>query len=518
VGARFDLETVNWLSYLLQPGRPLPRLADVGQERRSIEMFLRRLPEQFLASTESEKKVKVMAEEAWHVLRKLPGSKGVPEDFLRHLRSFLSDSPWFGLIIPSRENSDVDRFLCSRRFLHTLVHDVPWGSSGIILQPENWGVTSKPLVLLDVFPAFRTALREATRWPGMLFWTPGGEAIFLTFPSRTQKMIKEGAAWVLSNIRVTRGTPLRKLQETYYKRYPAASPENEPTTTLLHISDLHIGSMEAVERITRLRRLLMDLVAESPKGSRVIPVLTGDVIDSPNDEYYHSAREFIDFLHDIGTQHPAIVLGNHDVRKNGYLSENLRMAIRIPADHQVRWDDDQGIGIVCFNSVVGGKLATGKIGGDQFVDIGNAIDRKLNWRYYTLVGALHHHPIPVERPSWYARPFYERIFGRFFEKTDELEDAPRFRQFAKHRAFAAVLHGHKHIPRIGKLGEIGIFGCGSSVGKVPTNNDQIYLSVNLVDINRHRRQLSCRLMVEHTPGGGLLPHEETHEMLHQQAL
>src|SRR5262249_55370144 len=338
-------------------------------------------------------------------IRNFPPAQRIPEDFFSPLQQLLSsDHTWIGLIIPSRQDKELDRLLCSNRLLDHLIYKVRWGSPGILLQPESVGVTSDPVVLLDVFPAFRAALKELTKWPGLLFWTDRGDAEFFSFPSRSEKAIKESAAWILSNIRLREGQTLQQLKMRYSERYPSASIDSEPTTTLLHISDLHIGSWEARERIPRLQQLLRDIVAEIPKGNRIIPVLSGDIIDSPNKEYYHSARQFVDFLHNMNTEPPITVLGNHDVRKDGYHGEDLGIAFRMPTD-RLRWEDHQGICLVSFNSVTEGKLARGMIGTDQILDIGNAIDRKKNCKDYILIGILHHHPIPVEEPSWYAKPF-----------------------------------------------------------------------------------------------------------------
>jgi hypothetical protein len=168
--------------------------------------------------------------------------------------------------------------------------------------------------------------------------------------------------------------------------------------------------------------------------------------------------------------------------------------------------------------VIGGNLARGRIGAAQFGDVGNEIDSKRNWRDYTLIGVLHHHPIPVEQPDWYAKPFYERLFGRFFEKTDELEDADDLRDFSKRRRFVAVMHGHKHIPRVDEIParqKVAVFGCGSSVGKVPTRDNRMLLSINRIDINHETNRMTCRLMAERTLGAGMTDWE-THELIYSQ--
>ena len=116
-----------------------------------------------------------------------------------------------------------------------------------------------------------------------------------------------------------------------------------------------------------------------------------------------------------------------------------------------------------------------------------------------------HHPIPVDIPSWYAKPFYERVLGSWFEKTDELEDAESFLRFVETRGFQAIFHGHKHIPRIGftPVLKVPIFGCGSSVGKVITDKKDTFISINTYRYNVEKRILSGRLLAERLAGEGL---------------
>jgi 3',5'-cyclic AMP phosphodiesterase CpdA len=261
-------------------------------------------------------------------------------------------------------------------------------------------------------------------------------------------------------------------------------------------------------------QLTRNILAELGDASRVTILISGDVIDDPDDKYVDGARGFLDLVSNLGTFPPEVLLGNHDVRRDGYLNENLRMILRMPgAAARVAWYDDVKIGLVCINSVINGRLARGYVGDQQLIDLGNEIDRKPNSAEYVLLGAIHHHPTPVEHPEWYARPFYERILGRAFERTEVLEDAERVVSFAEQRGFSALLHGHKHIPRVGKTnGGIPVYGCGSSVGKVATRDDTAYMSINLVTVDMSTRQVVGRLLAERIPGAGLIE-ERRHEMV-----
>jgi hypothetical protein len=170
--------------------------------------------------------------------------------------------------------------------------------------------------------------------------------------------------------------------------------------------------------------------------------------------------------------------------------------------------------------VVEGHLAAGVITQRRLYDLANALEARPRYRDYSLVAVVHHHPVPVEEPEWHgAKPFYERILGQRFESTERPEDADAFIDFVESRNITAVLHGHKHIPRIAEtpLKKIPILGCGSSVGKVPTRNSRPFMSINVLSINARRGQLAERLLAELAPGGGLVE-QQYHEMLCRRAL
>ena len=80
------------------------------------------------------------------------------------------------------------------------------------------------------------------------------------------------------------------------------------------------------------------------------------------------------------------------------------------------------------------------------MDVGLSLDRdRQRTEGYVVASVLHHHPIPVERPSWYRQEWFERFLGRAFEKTDDLENAEQFLKWLQARQIGLVLHGHKHI-------------------------------------------------------------------------
>lgn len=511
MGIRFDIATANWLAYVIERDAPLPRMKDSSMEQETLRWFLQKLRDRFYSTKQRERVLENLVIKAQNMLDNLANnweSKN-SSTILNELRSDLGGRPWTALIVPTGRNRELDRFLTSEDFLMRLI-GIRSDEPGLILQLEE--IPDEVFTLTDVFPAFRTALAESTRWPGVLIWTPSGDSVFLPFPSRSHLEIEKSASWVISQLSDGLGADLELLQKDFLEEFPSIASSSS-RVHLLHLSDIHLGSKEASRRHPRVQQLIRNLLDELGDTGTVVPVVSGDLMDTPNDNNLDRVGSFIDFLCSLGTEQPIIVLGNHDVREGGILSERLKPAFQLPVSRIV-WLDTLSLGIVCFNSVTGGDLACGEIGETQFFDIANDIDRKVGWQEYSLVGVLHHHPMPVSRPDWYRAPFYERILGGAFKKTDKLIDAEQFLHFVERRSFAAIMHGHKHIPRADYFGKqkIPIFGCGSTVGKVGTKGVGTYMSINVVTIDRQTGQLAGRILGERIPGEGLVE-EKRHEIL-----
>ncbi|HVM60957.1 MAG TPA: metallophosphoesterase [Verrucomicrobiae bacterium] len=516
MGLRFDLKSANWLAYLLQPGAPIPRLDQASEEKETLRLFFGKLRHNFYSSPKSQFDFRQRAERALmlldHLERELENDQ-IPvlvQDVLASFRGYFTGRAWTALLIPSGRDETIDQLLCSQAFLQQLVGIRP-EDPGLILQLED--PPGAVFALTDVFPAFRTALAKSTHWPGILLWTQRGDSVFLELPKRVGQA-ELCARWVFSHLATIVGLDLELLEAQYHREFPDITRDRPTRLNIIQISDIHIGSNEAKRRLPRAASLIRNLVPEFG-NERLAIIVSGDLMDTPSEDNLDAVRWFMDFLSNLGTDSPITILGNHDVRDDGYLDESLRMAIRIPTmGGRVVWYDDCRIGIACFSSVIAGHLARGHIGERQMIDIGNEIERKQDWKSYSMLGLLHHHPIPVVKPAWRVQPFYERVLGSVFEKTVALKDAKAFLEFAEQRRMAAVLHGHKHIPRIDFHGDkrLPIIGCGSTVGKVATVNAGTYMSINVISCDTTRRRLSARLLAERIPGGGLVQ-EKTHEIV-----
>jgi hypothetical protein len=507
VGLRFDLRIANWLAHVLDERMPVPRLEGKWEEQEALHKFISNLRERFYSSAGGLYQFRGVLDESARLIRERS-----TEEVLYGLRQFLGRRPWTALFVPSGSGDEIDRFLCSSGFLEQLIYIRP-DDPGLILQMED--PPAKVFSLTNVFPAFRTALAASTDWPGVLLWKQSGDSVFLPLSSESLKLANEQARWIFSHLATALGVDLELLKEQYQRAFRHTLPARKKLT-ILHISDIHLGCREAAIRLTRVQDLLANIVDDlGESGETVIPLVSGDLMDSPDEENLDRVRLFLNMLGHLGTEEPVVLLGNHDVRKDGYLAENLRMAMKIDSrSGLVRWFDKFQLAIACFDSVRDGKLARGFIGERQFLDMGSKLDTKCRkQKDYMVIAAVHHHPMPVDVPNWYARPFYERILGNTFDKTEELEDAQDFIAFVEQRHCAAILHGHKHIPRIDHTPQgIPVIGCGSTVGKVKTHDKRPFMSINLLTIDTATKKLSARLLAERIPGAGTVEYL-THEII-----
>lgn len=341
--------------------------------------------------------------------------------------------------------------------------------------------------------------------------------MFLSFASMTVGDVDRAMRWIMRFLEQGVSVDLEALQIAYELEFPLAARRAASPVTIVHLSDLHLGSAEASIRTPRLEELVSNLMSELRARDPIV-VLSGDLMNTPSKDISDRVRQVVNALGRLCDDRLVLVWGNHDVRKAGILWRRPRPVMELPCAQPLRWFDDLKVGFLSFNSALDGVLARGTISERQLLDIGNGIDRKKNWRDYALFMVVHHHPLPVDIPTWYSPAFYERVLGGQFERTEELEGADTLIKFGEARSAVAILHGHKHIPRLTRTeGGVAVVGCGSSVGKVRTTDRSPYLSLNVVRFDTKSRQLSVRLLAERVSGGGLTT-QERHEIIHRQHL
>ena len=368
MGFRFSLKHANWLAHILQPFGTVPDLGDDFSARESLQALLRSAEANFYGSQENRVHLARLLKRSEAILHgggNMTQAAGV-------LREFFREACWIALLIPSG-NREFDSFFSSREFLRDLVSIRP-GDPGLILQIDEALDDQNRVELDNVFPAFRVALAHATRWPGVLVWTPGGDAAFFEVSRRTRSA-REQLNWLFSHLAVSYGSPdLSLLRQQFIRENDHVGGE-VPPLRILHLSDVHLGSREAQRRLPRVKQLISLAAEELGDHLPLVPVVTGDLMDTPDEAHLDAVRDFIEFLHGIGSEEPVVILGNHDVRRDGWLNQDLQSAMRIKTD-RVRWFDRSRVGLACFNSVRGGQLARGQIDETEMMDVGLALDRE----------------------------------------------------------------------------------------------------------------------------------------------
>jgi len=273
---------------------------------------------------------------------------------------------------------------------------------------------------------------------------------------------------------------------------------------LLHLSDVHCGSDEAMERGSGLCQIVKKLLKDQPGRGQLIPVITGDLVETPSEPMYGHAELLLDNLTNICGRKPIVVPGNHDIRAGGIGLDDHRFAALYDncTVHEVA---DRGLQLVCMNTCqAGGLAARGNVGEHQLRRLGTRLEEITRAGEKPVrVALLHHHLRPVERPTWYRRSFLERLFGRTEERSIEMGDAGMVTDWLKKVGVHLALHGHRHIPHASIHEGLRVIGCGSSVGKVEMAvPNQTYLSLNLITVDLLKRRIYCDLMAERTPGTG----------------
>lgn len=408
------------------------------------------------------------------------------------------------------ERPGLDDQLTSRKLIEAVFEANP-RYAGLIFHLGS--AAGRTIYLDSIFPALKVAFARATEWPGVLLWrTREDVAVFHPLNPEARSVQSEVNS-IFNFISLQQDADTRRLREFLLSNHTRLKLRTLQKLNIIHTSDMHLGSEVADSRLPTVKTRIQHIAGALKTESRVLPVVTGDLMDTPNTKHLNSVQDYMHFLDTLGTERPLIVPGNHDVRHMGVFGEKFDEVMRLYMK-PVAFVDDCKVGLVCFNSVRGGNLARGSIDDREFASLGHELDmEQARSSSYFLLAMLHHHPCPVERPDWYSRTWYERWLGKWFEHTDALEDAPLFLEWVKQRKIAAVLHGHKHIPRVTWKDGVSVIGCGSTVGKVPTDAiGRTFMSINIITIDVEAGRLSCRVMAERILGAGLATYD-SHEIL-----
>jgi Calcineurin-like phosphoesterase len=536
VEERFNLQSANWISYVLDRRNQIPDIADPNLVRDTLVVFLGNLIDGLYFHGKSNVKIFEKAVHMRNTVQERPHHRY--DDIVMDLRDIFSKREWTAVLIPSgfKESHSADRLLTSKYFLSNLSRTIKTDPHLILHLNE---APQKDFAITDVYPPFHSALSKSTRWPGILLWRRSDEPLF--FPLPTEKT-EDAIHWIFSRADDFTNTPGHLLTRHYLDAFPSCRIHAGSRLTLLHLSDTHIGSKKSIERIIRVKEFLKDYVNRNRGDSSVLFLHSGDVMQTPDENNVICANDFHDYLKDLqpGGRDPIFVLGNHDVRRKGVLRSRPPSASLVPAfNTRIEWIPDHPVGILCWNSADAGRMARGKITAEQY----RTIEERLNplpggSTNPILISLLHHHPLQLHRIDPEMQRFHiktlgaslRKIIGFAYEHMDGLANAPEFIRFCDSHGVKVILHGHKHIPIAGKIPEhllenrpILIFGCGSSVGK----NTYIYrklfnvdyeISLNEIVLDFQTHLLSGRLMAETQYDKGLATMKTHHGYLSRSVI
>jgi len=414
-------------------------------------------------------------------------------NFLTELSAILMRCKTRTLLLPGFEYSYLDERMRDRDFLKELVRTHP-GASALILQMKE-AINKSNISVLNVFPKFEKAYSNIDLWPGVLLWNDN-ESMFLKVES------EHDIHDIYSILRFERDS-IKYLSHKY-----EGKQANRKNAYFFHLSDLHFGNVDSNRRKSRLTKILETNLNKLDDKSVAIPIITGDLVDSPNKANLSTYLEFCESLKDKGFEKPIQILGNHDVDTSGIIktfTTQKSVISQLSGQNNIEIIKDLSLAFVKFNSNSGGDLAQGEIGVEQLMNIGSEIDSIKDGNKLTYIALVHHHPKEIDNPYWYKRDWYEALLGNAgYQHTMKLLDSELFLEWIENRGIKLILHGHKHIPNIQEHNDIRIIASGSSTGRVKHQQQgKTYLTYNLIKYSiDEQRPLSCSVIAEENLGSG----------------
>lgn len=224
------------------------------------------------------------------------------------------------------------------------------------------------------------------------------------------------------------------------------------TTTLqiLHLSDLHVGKSETVER-DNLKIIVAKTIEKWGKDeNKPVVLITGDISNDGEVNQFDQAREILDPLYKSGFR-LLVIPGNHDYGPIGSLVEinrfkNFKKKF-YPKNPEVTFplplEEINGHVLVGLNSMEGQTRGIDKTFADG--DLGDRQTRKLDEilkglenrkSEHKVIVYLHHHPFLYPRRCPLFACIYER-YGHW------LDDGEEFMKVISNRV-DILLFGHEH--------------------------------------------------------------------------
>jgi UDP-2,3-diacylglucosamine pyrophosphatase LpxH len=460
MGARFDIEHINFIAYLTSKKAQLaPRCED-----NTLWQFLFSMAhevERNTISTDRDWQLRLQKRAAALVSSlSTNGRTMLPPEvapYLDPLREFFTGYDLYALLIPGSAAGDEERLV------HTYAQYVKNSAVDILVLLPYSGDAFVNVV--DPFPAIRALAERPVSLPAVVFWTASEESIALTLDEADEffaNFVSVGVKGARKGSSVKLGPRIK------------AESKRLAVKTILHISDLHFGDAAANRRKNYLKQHLKRI---APTADRV--VISGDLFDEPETEFREQFDEFHADLASVTKKAPIVIPGNHDLRKSGTAIAGFGTNSDQLTDvgfQPLVVDDDLKVVFFCFNSCEGGNFATGLVSEAQRTSRGTLFERLVHEspriEDYIRVAIVHHHPYTYESEP---TVFYEKILQYLSKKEDRFvafNNADEFLNWCGARDVSLILHGHKHVPHVvraninvrGKPKEILIVGCGSTTG------------------------------------------------------
>jgi predicted phosphodiesterase len=474
MGYRFELQHANIVAHLMDGN--IETFIDFVKEQENwytLRYFFRKNIEEkmFFSSSKYEKEFYYLFRKLEHIIERRDFFEKPYrykfERYFSRLSQIIGSAKVKGLLLSGRH----DRYMYDRYLLERLV-DIHPEDSCLILQISDIEriEDKKSVTLLNVFRAFEEALKNYDKFPGVLLWDDQ-DTLFI--PTKDEYDVIE----IFKDLTYERRRPLKYLKRKYYNK--------DNFIYLIHMSDLHLGKVSHGREKELLR--LIDNHSIHKDDVPIIPIITGDLMDSPNTDNKDKVDDFIRELNTKFNHRTISILGNHDIDKKGIFSffrKDKQATMNLFPSNQIEIFEEYKLIVIKICSNRGGNLAQGEVTEEQLIEIAYELDKVENINQYTCIAILHHHPVKILNPNWYDRNWYEKILGKYHDKTMELVDSERFLEWCKERNIKTILHGHKHIPNIQKTNDVFCIGAGSSTGDVKhVDNKRTYLSYNVIKYN-----------------------------------
>lgn len=496
MGARFELRHANLMAYVTSRSFGAPRTS-----REDLHDFLFALkyePRRFLIQERGfEPWFYYISGIAGEALEKIETSNqekrngivsgGVVECLLKKLRSELSDHSIFALAV-----GDSNEL---RNIAERLAQEPLYGELLVLIPEYREG--SRNFEVLDPIPAFSVALHSAAEWPGMAFWTPNGTSAFVSLDKL------EGIGSDLKGAaegRLFRDERRWRRRHRFgfgegSKRFDALirswnDRDGSRNRRILHLSDLHFGTKHASENQPLLDAELREVVKSVDRV-----VITGDLMDSPNQENFNRFAAFRNNIsHFSNGVEPLSITGNHDQRMKGIFGKNYEQVANLKSTG-VEIDENAQMSFILLNSSVDGAIARGAVTTNQLRRVGaeyrTVTAARPEIEGYLPVVLVHHHPFSFDLPPETLVQRALKAVGLREESMLELTDADDLHRWCLDWGFSTILHGHKHkaryvaklIEAAGRKMELTSIGCGSSLGAEGSP-----VSYNLLEWNPDRQR------------------------------